>query len=363
MIFTKALFASVSTLVLSLTPTLALALSSLSFEPSSSTGVVGDTIMVDLVWDGTGGMAPTYLGDFDLDVSYDPSIVSFLGGIIDPDLGVDSFGCFDCAVDGSTAGTVNLFEISFDSVLDVIANQDRLNNRFSLATLSFEGLTDGLSPLTLNGINFGDEFGGGITPTLINGDLTIETPPTPEPPTLSVEPSSSAGVVGDTIVVDLVWDGTGGMTPTYLADFDVDVSYDPSIVSFLGGIIDPEFGVDSFGCFDCAVDGSTPGTVNLFEVSFDSVLDVLANQDGLGNTFSLASLSFEGLADGLSALTLNGINFGDEFGGGFMPRLLNGNIAIGDPVHPPVPEPSTFLLLGSGLAGFAAWRMRQQRVQ
>ncbi len=178
---------------------------------------------------------------------------------------------------------------------------------------------------------------------------------------LSFEPSASTGVVGDTILVDLVWDGTGGATPAYLGDFDVDVGYDPSIVNFLGGIIDPDFGVDSFECFDCAVDGSTPGTVNLFEISFDSVLDLIANQDGLGNRFSLATLTFEGLIDGQTSLSLSGI-FGDEFGDGITPTLLNGDISIGDPGNPTVPEPSTFLLLGSGLVGFAAWRIRQQRI-
>lgn len=178
---------------------------------------------------------------------------------------------------------------------------------------------------------------------------------------LSFDPSSSTGVVGDTIVVDLVWDGTGGATPMYLGDFDVNVVYDPSIVSFLGGIIDPVFGVDSFGCFVCDIDGSIPGTINVFAVSFDDpALDLIPNQDGLGNRFSLATLSFGGLADGLTALTLNGINFGDENGAPMSPTLINGDISIGTPT---IPEPSTILLLGSGLAGLAAWRIKQQRVR
>ncbi|MCH9662873.1 MAG: PEP-CTERM sorting domain-containing protein [Gammaproteobacteria bacterium] len=183
---------------------------------------------------------------------------------------------------------------------------------------------------------------------------------------LSFDLSSSTGNVGDPIVVDLVWDGTGGTTLMYLGDFDVDIVYDPSIVSFLGGIIDPDFGVDSFGCFvpfDCDINGSTPGTINLFEISFDTILDLIANQDGLGNRFSLATLSFEGLADGLTALTLNGINFGDENGTPMSPTLINGDITIGDPGTPTIPEPSTLLLLGTGLAGLAAWRIRQQRAR
>ena len=183
---------------------------------------------------------------------------------------------------------------------------------------------------------------------------------------ISFAPSSSTGIVGDTMVVDLVWDGTGGATPMYLGDFDVNVLYDPSIVSFLGGIIDPDFGVDSFGCFapfDCDVDGSIPGAINVFEISFDSVFDLTANQDGLGNIFRLATLSFEGLADGLTALTLNGINFGDENGAPMSPTLINGDMTIGDPGTPTIPEPSTMLLLGTGLAGLAAWRIRQQRAR
>ncbi len=206
MIFTKALFTSVLVLVLSLTTTLALAFSSLLFDPSSSTGVVSNTIVVDLVWDGTGGATPMYLGDFNVDVVYDPSIVSFLGGTVDPDFGVDSFGCFVCDIDGSTPGTINVFAVSFDDpALALIPNQDGLGNRFSLATLSFGGLADGLTALTLNGINFGDEFGVPMSTTLINGDISIGTPTIPEPSTILLFGTGLAGLAAWRIRQQGVW--------------------------------------------------------------------------------------------------------------------------------------------------------------
>lgn len=174
--------------------------------------------------------------------------------------------------------------------------------------------------------------------------------------TISLDPATSTGSVGGTIFVDLLWDGDGA---NYIGDFDVDILYDDSIVSYIGAVIDPDFGVDSFGCFICG-DGSTPGTVDLFEVSFDSVPDLIANQDSLGNMFRLAILEFKGLADGHTTLSLSG-TFGNEFGLDFTHNLANGEIWIETPGTPTIPEPSTMLLLGTGLAGLAAWRFRRQQ--
>lgn len=170
-------------------------------------------------------------------------------------------------------------------------------------------------------------------------------------PIVKINPSTSYGAIGDVVSVDILWDGGGS---NYIGDWDVDLAYDDTIVSYSGSTF--YFGVDSLGCLVCG-DASVPGIIDLFEVSFDSVIDLQNNQDSLGNAFKLATLDFVGLADGISLLTFGASTFGDENGLGFTPDLQNGKICIGDAdCTVSVPEPSTLSMLLLGLAGFGIRR-------
>ena len=172
---------------------------------------------------------------------------------------------------------------------------------------------------------------------------------------ISLVPNPALGDVGDTIFVDMVWEGTGD----YIGDFDVDISYDDSIVEYVGADLDPDFGVDSFGCFICG-DGSVPGVIDLFVVSFDFIADLIANQDGLGNMFVLARLEFSGLAEGVTDLVFGSSTFGDEGGIGMDPTLNNGQICVGPNGCPPVgvPEPGTISLVLLGVLALGLRRLR-----
>ncbi|MDI9246011.1 PEP-CTERM sorting domain-containing protein [Marinobacter sp. CHS3-4] len=173
-------------------------------------------------------------------------------------------------------------------------------------------------------------------------------------PMVSVDPETSFGSVGDTLFVDLLWDGDGSQ---YIGDWDIDLTYDPTVVSYSGSEF--HFGVDSFGCFICG-DDSVPGLIDLYEVSFDFPADLIANQDSLGKTFKLATLKFTGIADGISPLLFSGLQtFGDENGDPFTPVLANGRICIGNVDCPvDVPEPTTLSIFLIGLAGLALRRKR-----
>lgn len=172
-------------------------------------------------------------------------------------------------------------------------------------------------------------------------------------PTISFNPTPAFGGIGGSIFVDLVWNGDGA---NYIGDFDVDIAYDGSIVSLAGADVDPQFGVDTFGCgydgFFCDYSDS-PGLVNIFEVSFDSVADLTANQDGLGNSFVLATLEFIGLTDGITTLALSENAVGNAYGLPFEHVLTDGLICVGTgsencPIDN-VPEPAAFYLLAMGL--------------
>jgi len=102
------------------------------------------------------------------------------------------------------------------------------------------------------------------------------------------------------------------------------------------------------------------GLIDLYEVSFDTPLDLKSNQDGLGNGFTLATLQFKGLVDGITDLVLSG-TFGNEFGLGFAHDVIDGKIIVGDRISV-VPLPAALPLYGAGLAvmGFIGWRRKRR---
>ena len=171
-------------------------------------------------------------------------------------------------------------------------------------------------------------------------------------PVVSLSPSTSYGLVGDTMYVDLLWSGDSG---DYLGAWDVDISYDSTVVSYAGSSF--HTGVDSWGCIICG-DGSVSGTIDLYESSLDSVADLTANQDGLGNAFTLATLEFQALADGFSGLLFGASIFGDEYGSAITPELIDGGICVGEgKCVISVPEPSSLLLMLLGSLGLTCRRI------
>jgi hypothetical protein len=127
----------------------------------------------------------------------------------------------------------------------------------------------------------------------------------------------------------------------------INVTYNPSILSFnsvtatFGNQLDLGIPGNSWQGFD----DSTPGMINLFEVSFAGVDDLNTYQAG---SFVLATLNFTGPAGGFDSLGIDIVKLGD---------------ANGDPlsavVATPVPLPGSLLLFGSGLTGFIAWGKRK----
>ena len=175
-------------------------------------------------------------------------------------------------------------------------------------------------------------------------------------PSLSFDPTPALGDVGDAINVDLVWDGDGA---NYIGAWDVDITFDSSVVSYVGTSFGT--GLNSLGCVvpvDCdALEGG--GVIDAFEFSFDSVAFLTANQDASGNRFTLATFEFTGLMEGVSDLSLLINDIGDENGGAFsMPvTSSNGKICVGGGGCPAaVPEPPAILLMALGLAGLLVRR-------
>lgn len=176
---------------------------------------------------------------------------------------------------------------------------------------------------------------------------------------ISFDPTPATGDVGDPIVVDLIWDGSA--VPEYLGDYDLDISWDAAIVSLTSYDQDPDFGVDFFGCIVCpSSDG--PGSLNLVQVSLDSLADLEFNQFLLGNVFRIATLTFEGLAVGDTPLALSANAIGNGSGLNHVPAvtLADGRICVGpDGCAVAVSEPGTVTLILFGLLALGARRLQK----
>lgn len=147
----------------------------LNFTPASQTVNLGDQATVNV---GLSGLSNEYVGAFDFNVSWDSSLLSLDSSSFD--IFLDGPGDSISGVDSSTAGTVNMFEVS----LGALINQDGSSD-INLFSLTFNTLGLGTSALSFSaGIDpffdfLGDDLGFAL-PTDISGG-SIEIVDAPEP--------------------------------------------------------------------------------------------------------------------------------------------------------------------------------------
>jgi hypothetical protein len=147
----------------------------LSFSPQDIQTEVGESFAVDLV---VSGLQETNLAGFDLIVNFDDTILSFLGYTLGDGLGES----MDFSLGDLDAGMVYLSEMSF--LWDLSFQPDR----FSLATLSFEGMSRGASDLFFSDVTLSDDWGDQLDAILDPSSIMIVdgTNPVPEPTTMTL---------------------------------------------------------------------------------------------------------------------------------------------------------------------------------
>jgi hypothetical protein len=128
---------------------------------------------------GLGQRAPPSLGTFDLDLHYDDSYLTFVGAefgdtVLGDQLDLSGSGSNPYGASISTAGAVNLFELSLDSADDLNAGQA---DSFTLATLTFAALRTTSSQLSLTINALGDSHGNPLEAAV--GSATVSTVPLP----------------------------------------------------------------------------------------------------------------------------------------------------------------------------------------
>ncbi len=158
-------------------------------------------------------------------------------------------------------------------------------------------------------------------------------------------PQNSAINVGDPITVSVVF---AGAVSSWVGGYDIDIAYDPAILSFSlvtwpNNYLDISLQNHALGV----------GTVNVAEVSLASVADLGAAQSG-HDPLGLFDLVFTGVAPGVSPLTFTRVDLTDGLGNAFAAgNMPGGSVTVGG--SQAIPEPSSFLLLlvaaGSTVAG------------
>ncbi len=116
--------------------------------------------------------------------------------------------------------------------------------------------------------------------------------------TVSLQPGSTAVEIGNTVLVDLVIDGLGNLTSPSLGAFDLDVTYDPSVLSAASVTFGVQLDLGAFGSLQ-SFDLSLPGQIHLDELSLETASDLDAAQP---DSFVLATLEFVAVGPGLSAI-------------------------------------------------------------
>ena len=169
--------------------------------------------------------------------------------------------------------------------------------------------------------------------------------------TLSLNPSNVTVNVGDTFDISLDAQlSDNAAQPGAISAWDVDVTYNPSQMVFAGYALGTGLGLSldlSWG----DMGGGLVGLVDLAEISLETSQWLIDNQP---DPFLLATLQFECLKAGNSQILLTLQFVGDENGAPIAAH-------VGAPVsvtQTQVPEPSTFMLIVTGLLGVGVLRRR-----
>jgi hypothetical protein len=178
--------------------------------------------------------------------------------------------------------------------------------------------------------------------------------------TIGFDPATANVNVGSPVTVDLVIDDLGDGVAPSLSTFDLDVAFNDAVLSFLSATFgDPVLGdqLDLTGLGSVTAVTHGAGIVNVFELSLDLPSDLDNLQTG---AFTLARLTFNAQAAGVSALVLSIGALGDANGNPLAADLGEGRIAVPGP-GAEIPEPATLILLISGLAAASGTRKMKDR--
>lgn len=136
-----------------------------SIEPENQLFSVGSSFEVDI---DISGLETLDLGGFDFDLEFDPAVIEYQSYIIGPGL----LDPIDLSFGNGADGILSLSAVS--GALDLSTQPDA----FTLATVSFDAIQSGTSPLTITNLDLSDELGGALTASVGNGSIAVPAPGT-----------------------------------------------------------------------------------------------------------------------------------------------------------------------------------------
>jgi hypothetical protein len=177
-------------LAMAVTLPLALDAGTIGFLPTGTyVPAVGSSAQINVFASGFGKKVAPSLSAFDLEVAFDPALVSLdpSSVVIDPfnQLNFDGFAL--TGFDAPSPGVLHIFEVSIDTSDSLNTLQD---GNFLLARFELTMIAEGISPLHFQNVVLGDAYGQEISAQLVDGSIQ-----TPEPTSFSLMCFGLAGLV------------------------------------------------------------------------------------------------------------------------------------------------------------------------
>ncbi len=148
---------------------------------------------------------------------------------------------------------------------------------------------------------------------------------------IGFNPASQSVETGDTVMTDVVISDLGAGAAPSISTYDLDITFDDSHLSFVSTSFGNQLDIFGLGSITSSTETS-PGVLNLFELSFDLPADL---NDFQSDSFTLATITFDTLFEGTSNLNIMINALGDAEGNPLAADLSRGSTTITNPV--PIP--------------------------
>ena len=162
---------------------------------------------------------------------------------------------------------------------------------------------------------------------------------------ITVSPTDLVVDNGDLVGIDVNVSGLGQNAPDSLSVYDLNLTFDTSVFQANSIVFGDDLDLLGAGSIQF-VSLLALDTINIFELSFDSMTTLNSLQDA---SFNLFTVFFDAIDFGTGDFDVSVNTFGDARGDALNVDVVNASVQVGTPI----PEPSTFWL--ALIPAIAAW--------